>query len=297
MQYFTWLDKQEYPFAARYFTIHQQRLHYIDEGQGSPIVYVHGTPSWSFDFRNIIRQLSSQYRCIAIDHIGFGLSDKPAHYDYSTQNHSRTLESFIQHAQLKNITLVMHDFGGPIGFDYALKHPDNVKQMVVINSWLWSSAHDPAFIKFSKILKNPLLPFLYRYFNFSPKYLLPQSFGDHKLPKRLLKQYTHPFSRKSERNGMVAFAQSLLNDQDWFETLWNKRKILQDKPILFIWGMQDQWVTPQYLDKFSSGFPKSVIRRIETAGHFPQEESPEEVAKAMTDFFQLHPKEQQHRVA
>ena len=72
-----WLDKSEYPFAPEYFSINGNKLHYIDEGQGETILYVHGTPSWSFDFRNIIRKLKNEYRCIAVDHIGFGLSSKP----------------------------------------------------------------------------------------------------------------------------------------------------------------------------------------------------------------------------
>ena len=86
-----WLDTFEYPFNPNYFSVNGQRLHYIDEGQGDTILFVHGTPSWSFDFRNIIKGLKDSYRCVAIDHIGFGLSEKPEHYDYSTKNHSKTL--------------------------------------------------------------------------------------------------------------------------------------------------------------------------------------------------------------
>ncbi|HMP99434.1 MAG TPA: alpha/beta fold hydrolase [Cyclobacteriaceae bacterium] len=211
---FSWLDKAEYPFAARYFEINGQQLHFIDEGAGEVILFVHGTPSWSFDFRNQIKVLSKHYRCIAIDHIGFGLSDKPATYDYSTQNHSLTLEKFIKHLDLDSITLVVHDFGGPIALYVAMKYPEKFQRIVVMNSWIGSSAKDPEFIRFSKILKSPLLPFLYRYLNFSPRFLLPSSFGDNKLPKHLLKQYTAAFANKNERYGTLAFAKSLLNDQD-----------------------------------------------------------------------------------
>ncbi|MBI3234994.1 MAG: alpha/beta fold hydrolase, partial [Bacteroidetes bacterium] len=195
-----WLDKSEYPFASNYFNINKNQLHYIDEGQGEIILFVHGTPSWSFDYRNIIKKLKSNYRCIAIDHMGFGLSDKPENYDYSTQNHSKTLEKFVLEKQLQNITLVVHDFGGPIGLNFAMKYPDKIKKLVILNSWLWSSANDPDFIKFSRILKSPLLPFLYRYLNFSPKYILPKSFGDKKISKKILLQYTKPFVDKSQRN-------------------------------------------------------------------------------------------------
>ncbi len=280
-----WLDTKEYPFQSNYFEINGQKLHYIDEGKGETILFVHGTPSWSFDFRNSIKALQDQYRCIAIDHIGFGLSDKPEVYDYSTQNHSATLEKFTLDKKLENITLVVHDFGGPIGLNFAMRYPDKIKKLVILNSWLWSSQTDPDFIKLSKILKSPLLPFLYRYLNFSPKFILPKSFGDHKLSRHLLKQYTKPFANKTQRNGALAFAKSLLNDQNWFEELWNKRNTISAKPTLFIWGMKDPVIKSKYLEKFESGFTNSKTIRLETCGHFPQEEQAEETIIALQNFF------------
>lgn len=110
-----WLNRSGYPFASKYFAVNSHQLHYIDEGKGETILFVHGTPSWSFDYRHIIKTLKINFRCIAIDHIGFGLSDKPEHYDYSTQNHSNTLAQFVHEKQLDEITLVVHDFGGVIG--------------------------------------------------------------------------------------------------------------------------------------------------------------------------------------
>jgi pimeloyl-ACP methyl ester carboxylesterase len=277
----SWLNRNEYPFLSKFFHINGHKLHYIEEGQGDPILFVHGTPSWSFDFRNIIKELRKTHRCIAIDHIGFGLSDKPEIYDYSTQNHSKTLEAFIQEKQLENITLVVHDFGGPIGLNVAIKHPGRIKNIVVLNSWLWSSKTDPGFIKVSKVLKSPLLPFLYRYLNFSPKFILPKSFGDNKLPRELKDQYTKPFQNKSQRNGALAFAKSLLNDQDWFEELWKNKTPIENKPTLFIWGMKDPVIKPDHLYKFLTGFPNATTVKLETAGHFPQEEQPAAVTNAI----------------
>lgn len=276
-----WLDKSEYPFNSKYFDINGQQLHYIDEGKGETLLFVHGTPSWSFDYRNVIKKLQENYRCVAIDHIGFGLSDKPEHYDYSTQNHSRTLEKFVLEKQLSDITLIVHDFGGPIGLNFAIQHPEKIKNLVILNSWLWSSENDPDYIKLKKVLKSPILPFLYRYLNFSPKFILPQSFGDKKLQKRLLKQYTKPFADKTQRNGALAFANSLLNDQKWFEELWNKRSVISDKPTLFIWGMKDLVIKPHNLDKFQKGFINSKTVQLDTSGHFPQEEQPEKIISAI----------------
>lgn len=281
---FEWLDKSEYPFSPNFFTVNGKNLHYIDEGDGEIILFVHGTPSWSFDFRKIIKKLSSEYRCIAIDHIGFGLSDKPKDYDYSTQNHSKTLENFILQKNLTNITLVVHDFGGPIGLNVAIQHPERIKNLIILNSWLWSSENDPEYIKLKKILKSPLLPFLYRNLNFSPKFILPQSFGDKKLSKSLLAQYTKPFADRTQRNGALAFAKSLLHDQDWFEELWNSRTTISSKKTLFIWGMKDSVIKPHNLEKFQGGFKNSHTIKLESSGHFPQEEESEKVGNAITDF-------------
>lgn len=279
-----WLDREEYPFTSHYLTIGGNRLHYIDEGQGETLLFVHGTPSWSFDYRNIIKRISSDYRCVAVDHIGFGLSDKPEHYDYSTQNHSKTLETFVAEKELNNITLVVHDFGGPIGLNFAIRHPEKIKRLIILNSWLWSSATDPDFIKMSKILKSPLLPFLYRYLNFSPRFILPASFGDQKLSKKILTQYTSPFANRTQRNGALAFAKSLLQDQNWFDQLWNKKDSIAHKPTLFIWGMKDRVIKPHYLDRFQSGFPNSKTIALERCGHFPQEEQPETVGYSIFSF-------------
>lgn len=281
---YDWLDISEYPFKPHYLQIDGQQMHYIDEGKGEILLFVHGTPSWSYDFRHLISSLNKNYRCIAIDHIGFGLSDKPKNYNYTTRNHSSNLEQFISELQLKNITLIMHDFGAPIGFKYAAEHPENIKGIVVLNAWLWNSEKDADYLKMKKILKSPLLPFLYRYINFSARFVLPASFYDKSIAKKQKLQYTKPFSNSNEREGTIGFAKSLLNDQKYFGELWNLKHILKTKPILFIWGMQDPVIKPKNLDTFISGFPNAEVCRIEDAGHFPQEEKPELCINAIEKF-------------
>ncbi len=279
-----WLDREIYPFTSNYFRVNDQQLHFIDEGEGETILFVHGTPSWSFDFRHLIKALRSKFRCVAIDHIGFGLSNKPQEYDYSTINHASTLEKFIKDRDLKNITLVAHDFGGPIALSVAIKNPFLFKRLIILNSWLWSSESAPEFIKFKRILKSPLLPILYRYFNFSPRYLLPKSFGERKIDKKTLQYYTQPFSNSKERFGPLAFAKSLLNDQAWFEEMWANRKSISALPTLLIWGLKDPFVTEKYLQKFREGFNNCEVIKIPGCGHFPQEEQPDQVASGITKF-------------
>jgi len=110
-----WLDTKEYPFSSNYLETQWGKIHYLDEGKGETILFVHGTPTWSFLYRNYIKELSKNYRCIALDHLGFGLSDKPKNFPGTPQLHSENLKALIDALQLKDITLVVHDFGGPIG--------------------------------------------------------------------------------------------------------------------------------------------------------------------------------------
>lgn len=273
-----WLDKSAYPFHSKFLKFNGHNLHYIDEGEGETLLFVHGTPSWSFDFRNVILQLKDRYRCIALDHIGFGLSGKPSGYDYSTQNHSCTLGAFVEKLNLENFTLVMHDFGGPIGVDFMLRNPGKANKMVFLNTWLWSSEGEPEFEKVKKVLKSPLLPFLYKWLNFSPRFILPKSFGDNKLSSKIKQQYTKPFANRKEREGALAFAKSLLEDQGWFESLWQRKEEINRLPTKIVWGMKDPVIKPQNLEKLISGFPNAKVLRLPTAGHFPQEEKPGEVA-------------------
>lgn len=281
---FYWLDRTEYPFKPNFFTVNEQKLHYVDVGTGDTILFVHGTPSWSFDYRHIIKKLKSRFRCIAIDHIGFGLSDKPKAYDYSTQHHAHTLEKFILTKKLTNITLVVHDFGGPIGLSVAVKHPELISKIVIMNTWLWNCENEPEFVKLKPILKSPLLPFLYKWFNFSARFLLPQSFGKNPINKHLHQHYTKPFSKPNERNGTIAFARSLVNDQKWFDSIWQSSDVMIDKKILFVWGMKDSFISPRFLETFLSKFKHADSIRLINCGHFPQEECGEETANAILDF-------------
>lgn len=281
---FDWLDRNEYPFNHNYLTVDGKRMHYIDEGSGEVVLFVHGTPSWSFDFREQIKTISKTHRCIAADHIGFGLSDKPENYGYSTKQHSKNLESFINHLQLDNITLVVHDFGGPIGLNYAIYHPQKIKQLVVLNTWLWSTRNESEYKQAEMILKSPLLPVLYKYFNFSARFLVTQSWGNKKtLTKEIHKHYLKPFSKPSERMGTIAFAKSLLNDQDWFEELWSKVDVLTGKPTLFIWGKLDKFMPLKFLEKFLTKFKHAQTAQV-SAGHFLQDEAAAEVTAQLNLF-------------
>ncbi|SDK42872.1 haloalkane dehalogenase [Catalinimonas alkaloidigena] len=280
-----WLDRTEYPFAAHYLTVEDAQLHYVDEGEGPPLLFVHGTPTWSFLFRHQIKALAAHYRCLAPDHIGFGLSDKPAAYPYTVQQHAQNLVALVDALQLHYITLVVHDFGGPIGLYLATQRPAAIARLVICNTWAWSSADDPAFIKFSKVLRSPLLPLLYKGLNFSPRVLIPRAFADRrKLTKAIHRHYYKPYRRPRERGGSLGFARSLLEAQEWFQQLWEARDAFCHRPTLLLWGMEDRFLSPRYLERFLAHFPQAKALRLEGTGHFVPEEAASEVTHAIKAF-------------
>lgn len=129
-----WVDRAEYPFEPEAIILGPGTMRYLDEGDGESVVMVHGTPTWSFLYRHLVKGLRDRYRCVVPDHLGFGLSDKPARWSYAPADQARNLTTLIETLGLKDITLVVHDFGGPIGLSYALEHPENVRRLVLFNT-------------------------------------------------------------------------------------------------------------------------------------------------------------------
>ena len=146
-----WLDRDLYPFASRHFEQPQGRMHYVDEGSGPPVVFVHGNPTWSFCWRHLVLALRSDHRCIAVDHLGFGLSDKPDTV-LTPAEHADNLIRLLDHLDIHDATLVVEDWGGPIGLAWALERPGRVRRCVLFNTWMWSVAGDPHFEFFSRMM-------------------------------------------------------------------------------------------------------------------------------------------------
>lgn len=279
-----WLDRILYPFQHHQLQLQEGQLHYIDEGTGSPIVFVHGTPTWSFVWRQQIKPLSRQFRCIAPDHLGFGLSDKPAAFSYTPEAHADNLETLIEYLQLKDITLVVHDFGGPIGLRYALRHPENVKHLVILNTWMWSLQEEKQLTKISKFMSGGLGRFLYLNLNFSARLLLPRGYHQRKhLTKDVHQHYLRPLSSSSQRLGSWNFAKALHESSPYFDQIWEQREKLRPIKKLLIWGEKDALLPLHFLERWKLNFPEAKVAPLQ-AGHFLQEEKGGEVADIIRQF-------------
>jgi haloalkane dehalogenase len=272
----TWLDTTMYPFESNYINLPAGKMYFVDEGMGEPILFVHGTPTWSFLYRNYIKELSANNRCIAPDHFGFGLSDKPTGFAGTPQAHSENLVHLVDSLGLDNITLIVHDFGGPIGLGFAIRKPEKIKRIVLFNTWLWETASNPEAQKVDKILNGPIGKFLYLNLNFSPKVLLKKAYHNKALlTKSVHRHYKKPFPNRQSRYGLLKIGQSLVGASDWYQEQWEQLDRIADKPFLVLWGMQDSFIKPEYLERWKARLPHAEVHAFD-CGHFVQEEAPVE---------------------
>ncbi|MDX2055622.1 MAG: alpha/beta fold hydrolase [Polyangiaceae bacterium] len=293
-----WLDQDAYPFAAQSFTAPGEsgQMHYLDEFSWAPntpprpephtILFVHGTPTWSFEYRHLVKALRCDFRCIAPDHLGFGLSDQVPGADYRPEAHAKRLRALTEHLGLQDFTLIVHDFGGPIGLPLALDPALRVRRIVIINSWMWGFTDDPVMQKRAKLAAGGFARFLYRYLNFSVRILGPSAWGDkRKLTKEIQQQYLAPFRARWPREEVLwALARALTQSNAYYEALWHQRECLRNVPMLLLWGMKDHAFGPPFLSKFRAEFPHANIKELPNAGHWPHEEEPTETIRAVREF-------------
>lgn len=280
-----WLDQTLYPFTSRWLSVDGDDIHYIDEGSGPVLLFVHGTPEWSFGYRDLVKTLRHDFRCVALDLLGFGLSDKPARGDYSVAAHAHRLEKFVHALDLKNLTLVANDFGAGIGMGYVLSEPDNIRQIVLSNTWMWSLKEDEHYSGPARMINSWLGKLLYQRFNFPVRAVMPAAFGDKKkLTSAIHAHYKNALPDPASRVGAYAFAKELMSASDWWQANWEKMSRIEDKPFLIFWGMKDKFVLAAELDKWKSKLPKAKVVTFKDAGHFVQEEKPNEMIASMKAF-------------
>jgi pimeloyl-ACP methyl ester carboxylesterase len=285
-----WLDRHEYPFQPHFFRTPSGSLHYVDEGDGEPVIFIHGNPSWSFQFRNSIKGLSGTNRCIAPDHLGFGLSDKPPEWSYLPEDHAKNLELFLESLDLQNMALVVGDWGGPIGLSYAVRHPERIRNIVITNTWLWSVRGDLYFQVFSKVMGGPAGRWLIHRYNFFATTLMRSMFGTKsRLTPEIHRHYLTPLARPEERKGCWVFPGQITGSSEWLQALWEQRSVLQDKHMLITWGMRDIAFRKKELATWMTAFPEARVVRYEDCGHFVAEEKPAELVNEIRNLLEGRP--------
>jgi haloalkane dehalogenase len=187
----------------------------------------------------------------------------------------------VRALDLRAVTLIVHDFGGPIGVGAALAEPARYARLIVLNTWLWSLAERPAVRRISAFVRSLVGRFLYRFLNFSPRVLLPAAFGvKQRLTRQMHRHYLAPFARRSERTAPWVLGCELAGSSAYYDSLW-KRRAQWPELAAIIWGMRDPALDAGLLSQLAEAFPRARITRLADAGHFPQEEHPDDVSAAL----------------
>ena len=281
-----WLDESEYPFASHYLEVGPGRMHYIDEGPvgaEETLLFVHGNPDWSFAYRHLIKGLAVQHRCVAVDHIGFGLSDKPnTGWNFTPAEHAAHLKKLVQMIDLRGVTLVVNDWGGPFALPFAADEPDRIRRLVVINSTFWSvGPRELAPRIFSTVMGSPVGRYLVRRHHFLVRGVM-RSLIQNPIAKSdgIWRHYLLP-ATPEERRASWSLPAQILRSGPWFDFQWARRGALQSKPALIVWGSKDTVMPRTGAEQLLAAFPEASVLRLPLSGHYPHEDQPGEVIAAI----------------
>ncbi|HLW61294.1 MAG TPA: alpha/beta fold hydrolase [bacterium] len=280
-----------FPFAPRYLTVDGVRLHFLDEGAGEPVVLLHGDPTWGYLYRTFVPALARRRRCIVPDHMGMGKSEAPAHPDpYRLGHHIANLEALVLALDVRAATLVVHDWGGPVGLGVAVRHPDRIKRLVLMNTWAsapWPGAPFPRLIELIRSARGE------RFVLERNGYLDPALLGTTAHPERftptVMQAYRAPFPTPASRRALLCWSRDIpVSDADpsypEMKRIEERLTLFASTPTLLVWGMRDPVLPPQVLRSWQARLPHAVTREIEEASHFLQEDAPEQVLNALEEF-------------
>lgn len=279
-----------YPFAPNYFPVDGGNLHYLDEGprDGAPLLMLHGNPTWSFYFRSLITGLADRYRVIAPDHLGCGLSDKPAGYDYRLERRIDHVEQLVTRLGLKDLTLVLHDWGGAIGMGFASRRPELVRRFVITNTAAFPSERIPFSIDICRIPGFGAL--MIRGLNAFSKMALIRAVHHHdRLTPAVRAGYLAPYSGWNEREAQLRFVQDIPMKPEhpsWpvLDEIGKNLRQFQSHPMQIFWGARDFCFNLEFLEEWRRRFPGAEVEVFDDASHYVLEDAHERILPALRRF-------------
>ena len=276
-------DPSLYPFESKWFDSSAGRVHYIEEGSGTPILLCHGNPTWSFLYRDIVTRLRDRFRCVAVDYLGFGLSERPDQFGYTIEEHARTVGELVDHLGLDGFVVMGQDWGGPIGTAVASERADQVAGVVLGNTWFWPAA--PNFRLFSRIMSSRPVQRKILEDNFFVETLMPRAMTK-KLTEQEMDHYRKVQPTPEARKGIAEMPKQITAARPLLDRL--SRDVparLGAKPALFVWGMKDLGFRPSMLSRMGATFSDHVAVVLPNARHYIQDDAPDEIADAIAKRF------------
>jgi haloalkane dehalogenase len=285
-----------WPFAPHYFDGAGFRMHYVDEGEGEPLVLLHGEPTWGYLYRHFIPRLARHGRVVVPDHMGFGKSETPQDRDYSTRDHIDNLEALITHLDLREITIIGQDWGGPIGCGYALRHPERVKRMCLMNTVAPARAPEgvPTVQDYPwfKWVQTPQSRAVLANLG-STVLSVMKRIGFERtahVDETWVRAYAAPFPDEASCKGALQFPQNIAAPetvQALFEHIANVAQ-LAAKPAMCVYGEADRAIPlAMGVGTFRAVWPKGPVVTLPGVGHFIQEDAPETACALIEQFIQM----------
>lgn len=275
-------DPRLFPFESHFFDSSVGPVHYLDEGEGPPILLLHGNPTWSFLYRGIVIRLRKRLRCVAPDYPGFGLSDHPLDYAHTPAEHAAVVGELVDHLGLEGMLVMGQDWGGPVGMRVALDRPDRIRGLVMGNTWYWpaEALHMKAF---SAFMSSGFMQRLILKRNFFVERIMPLGTKVH-LEEEVLDHYRGPLPDPESRAGVAELPRQITRASSWLgEIAAEVPGILGHKPLLLTWGVDDFAFTPAFMDRFRGDFRATRVLRLD-ARHYIQEDAPAEISRAILEF-------------
>jgi len=280
----------EYPFMSHFLDLGGLKYHYVDEGAGDVLLMVHGNPTWSFAWRNLIKDLSRDYRVLAVDHIGCGFSDKPQDYSYTLARHIENLAHFVEALDLRHITLFAHDWGGAIGMGTAARLPERFSRFVLFNTAAFRSRRIPKRIAACRI---PIAgPLAVRGLNLFARAALSMAVEKReRMTPAVRAGYLAPYDSWRNRVAVLRFVQDipLSENHRSYQTLLEVEQGLdqfRNSPVLLVWGERDWCFTREFLEEFQRRLPQAETFAIQDAGHYVFEDAHERIIPRVREFLQ-----------
>jgi haloalkane dehalogenase len=278
-----WVPADLFPFSSRFADVAGARVHYVDEGNGPPLLLLHGNPTWSFLYRELIGALRDRYRCIALDYPGFGLSVAPPAYGFTPREHAGVVEQLLLLLELGDVTMMVQDWGGPIGFAVATRRPERFAAFVVGNTWAWPKS-DPGTQLFSRLMGGPIGGHLILRRNFFVERVIPGGVRRRALPEAVMDAYRGPFPTPSSRRPVLVFPREILASRPFLAEIERGLPALEDRRALLVWPTKDVAFRDRERRRWEAVFPNHRTVLLEGAGHYIQEDAPDEIIAAIEEW-------------
>ena len=279
------LRQGSFPFVSKFAEVSGARVHYVDEGAGPILLLLHGNPTWSFVFRQLIMLLRNEFRCIAPDLPGFGLSTAPLGYEYLPQEHARVIAGFVDVLGLRAFTPVVQDWGGPIGLYVAALDPNRVERLVIGNTWSWPVNGDFHFEAFSRTLGGPIGRIAIRRYNAFVNLFIPAGVKRKKVTEDVMNAYRRPLSTPELRMPSYVFPRSICKSHAFLSTCEASLRALRNKPALIVWGDADFAFRSKERERFEVALPRHTTVVLRGARHYIWEDAPDEIASSIRDWW------------